>query len=414
MNTIIFHGIENWDSKVMVSQFLDFIFHDHSFTDEVLKSIKNHNIEIPSLNHLVGFLRQIFRDNINWDQPDPNHDYIHKLNQLSTFEQNSTKFLKAYDTKDKDNPNSVFWPNPDKYKNQNLYETAPFSKHIPLIDKNTKLSSAGSCFAFEISRTLQKQGYNYLIKEKEHLPEEGVYADTIHEFPRFSANWGILFNTPSFSQLAEKAFHLKNFPKYLVKKQNGENKNEFFYLDPFRENVYFQSPEAYERNYPKHLEAIRNTFLEAEVFILTLGLNECWQLQNGLVLSRMPHDLALNTVLQPKVLSYEENLFHVQKFINIIREHNPKVKFIITVSPVPLLATFRSPDHHVISANGHSKAILRTVAEEIVRTNSDTFYFPSYEVVTSCSKDPWVGDQRHVNPEVVKKVMNLFEQSFVK
>ena len=68
----------------------------------------------------------------------------------------------------------------------------------------------------------------------------------------------------------------------------------------------------------------------------------------------------------------------------------------------------------MIEANTQSKAVLRVAADELVRTNENVFYFPSYELVTTCIENPWAEDQRHVSRETVGKVMSMFNAMFVK
>ena len=85
----------------------------------------------------------------------------------------------------------------------------------------------------------------------------------------------------------------------------------------------------------------------------------------------------------------------------------------MTVSPIPLIATGRATDQHVIAANTHSKSVLRVVAEEIVANNKDAYYFPSYEMVTQCIKDPWQEDDRHVTDATIAKVVQLFKYQFL-
>lgn len=97
----------------------------------------------------------------------------------------------------------------------------------------------------------------------------------------------------------------------------------------------------------------------------------------------------------------------------IWKQFNPDLKLIITVSPVPFHATFRGSDNHVVSANCHSKSMLRVVAEEFSKRHPDVWYFPSYESVMYCTKNPWGEDKRHVSEEAVQKVMTLFSRMFL-
>ena len=80
---------------------------------------------------------------------------------------------------------------------------------------------------------------------------------------------------------------------------------------------------------------------------------------------------------------------------------------------MPFLATGRADEHHIITANCHSKSVLRVAAEELVANNDDMYYLPSYELVTECVEDPWLSDTRHVKPEVVEKVVGMFKSIFL-
>ena len=100
--------------------------------------------------------------------------------------------------------------------------------------------------------------------------------------------------------------------------------------------------------------------------------------------------------------------------MNVLRSFNPEIRLIVTVSPVPLHATFQANDKHVIEATVLAKSVLRIAMDEFVRNNSDRVsYFPAFETVMWCSKDPWEQDARHVRRETVANVMRLFEEIFL-
>jgi hypothetical protein len=317
----------------------------------------------------------------------------------------------AYSTKSRINPNAVFWPDPTEARNgRSIFTELPYAKTYGFIDRSTPIVSAGSCFATEIAHSLQSKGFNYLIKEPNTgKPGSHVYLDAGDQ-PNASAAWGIIFNTPSFRQLVEKAFEVRKLPQILWTQEiNGKK----YYLDPFRENIAFESPEAFEANFHDHLAAARQAFLEMKVFIITLGLNEVWFFKSdGSVFSRSPWKTA-KALVGHKILTVEENVQDLIRMTEILRAHNPGVKIICTLSPVGLHATFRGDENHVIVANSHSKAVLRVAAEEFAKRCPEVYYFPSYEVVTNCSKDPWTADQRHVTRETVANVMSLFDKMYV-
>jgi len=186
----------------------------------------------------------------------------------------------------------VFWPNQDHHKHPiNINDVLPFTSKKPLITKSTPLGSAGSCFAIEISKHFQKNGYNYIVTEQPPSGQDGFhiidYDRDSADYVQFSANYGIHFNSKSLLQLAQRGFGTKELKRILFHDldQNGND----VYIDPYRENVYFDSVEAYNKDYDAHTLAIKRLFLESKVFIFTLGLNECWQFRDDkTAISRNP------------------------------------------------------------------------------------------------------------------------------
>lgn len=318
---------------------------------------------------------------------------------------------RAYLSAGRFNPNAVFWPDPSvSGNNRSLYTELPVAKRTPIIDKNSKIVSAGSCFATEIAHYLIDNGYNYLVTENSGGREAKYEILEMDGQVNASAAWGIIFNTPCFRQLVEKVFGQRELPR-IVWSQSYKEENLFF--DPFRENVAFRSVADYEQNYLSHVAAARRAFEEMDVFIITLGLNEVWRFAaDGSVFSRSPWKIA-PSLIRREILSVEENVSDLLKMAEILRRFNPKVKIICTLSPVPLHATFRADEHHIVAANTHSKSVLRVAAEEFACRCPQTYYFPSYEVVTVSTENPWAPDQRHVNRETVGKVMKTFVEMYV-
>jgi len=357
----------------------------------------------------LRYIKGIILNQINTDDL-MDEKWVSSLQDLATYEREFIDSLNRYNPTKKPDPHAIFWPNPahEKYP-LSKFDILPYVKKTAIMDMSTPIGSAGSCFAFEIARYFQEQGYNYVITERNDDPNSGLLVDGYQPgdtIAKFCANFGILFNTPSFCQLAEKAFGYHNFNKLLFDSPLG------YYLDPYRENVVFTSPESYQTDYEKHIHAVKEAFLQCKVFVATLGLNECWQLQDGTVMSRNPRENMLHLV-KHRTLTVEENVNYIQRFFDIIKQHNPDFKLIISISPIPFLATGRADEHHIITANCHSKAVLRVAADQLVAANTDMYYLPSYELVTECTKDAWEEDTRHVTPETVAKVVGMFKEMFV-
>ncbi|MEQ8604132.1 MAG: GSCFA domain-containing protein [Marivibrio sp.] len=309
---------------------------------------------------------------------------------------------------------AIFWPNPKRDPAQSLAALKPFVTRTPLVDAATPIGSAGSCFAFEISHAFQRRGFNYVVTENQPDGANGVHSEggrPDKSVTDFCAAWGLLFNSPGFRQLAERAFDERPFERMLVKMTAG---GQSYWCDPYREGVAFYSPGAFAADYERHLSAVRDALSATKVFIVTLGLNECWRLlHDGTVLSRNPRGFSSYLTARPDVLTVQQNVEDIRRFAEIVRAHNPDFTLIVSVSPIPFLATTRAAERHVVEANTHSKAVLRVAAEEIVAADPQAYYFPSYELVTGCLDAPWDVDLRHVKPETVAQVMELFDAMFV-
>jgi len=399
------------DNEPLDSAYIDCVL-DSIFDPGVVRDFLKETYSKPdnsfcSVDELVFGIRGFFATNITRFLTEAtigqiDAEVIEQAKKLAIFEKTVRIDSTRYNDNNKPNPSAVFWPDPTKQiRPASLYETLPFVEAVDLVRKDTPIGSAGSCFAGEIALYFQRRSFNYVVTES-----NGKDGST----PDSSAQWGIIFNTPSFTQLAEKAFGLREMPRLA-----DYNDTADVWQDPFREMVSFPTLEALEADRDKHINACREVFLKCKVFCITLGLNECWQYTlDGTVASRNPKSPMHFPLFHHRTLSVAENVDYLQRFLDILRDHNPDIQIIVTVSPIPFLATGRAEETHVVCANEHSKAVLRVAAEEFVAANSGVFYFPSYEMVSRCIKDPWEEDGRHVRRAAVDRIMELFEKMYVR
>ena len=390
-----------------VEAIIEAIFAPGAIRDLLTNAMTAEGLVLASFDELMGRLRGFFGDNAQgmFQQAgfgSLDKEFIEQAGRLADYERRFNVDVHRFDTDDKRTPNVVYWPNPKHDKNpSSLFDELPYTEALGLVDKSTPIGSAGSCFASEIAWYLQDQGYNYVVEEfdKRDAPK-----------PESPARWGIIFNTPSFTQLVEKAFGLRTMPKLAEYHYAGE-----YWQDPFRENVVYSSIDELEADRQNHLDACRRAFTTCKLFVITLGLNECWEyIPDGTVASRNPKTPLHFALFRHRVLSVAENVEYLQRFLDVLRIHNPDMQLVVTVSPVPFMATGRGAEKHVVVANAHSKAVLRVAAEEFVNANAGVHYFPSYEMVSHCIENAWEDDQRHVRRPAVARIMQLFEEMFVK
>ena len=149
-----------------------------------------------------------------------------------------------------------------------------------------------------------------------------------------------------------------------------------------------------------------------DVFVFTLGLTEGWVLRsNGAVLPIAPG--VSGGVWDPDLyefvnFSVAEVVADLAAALDTLRSINPVAKVILTVSPVPLIATFR--DQHVLVSNTYSKSVLRVAAEQVAERFDNVMYFPSFEIITNPSTGSmyFEEDLRSVSQAGVQHVMRVF------
>ena len=92
---------------------------------------------------------------------------------------------------------------------------------------------------------------------------------------------------------------------------------------------------------------------------------------------------------------------------------NPRLRFIVTVSPVPLVATYEK--RHVLVSTMYSKSALRAAAEDVTNLHGFIDYFPSYELIVGHFNGGryFESDLRSVRTEGVEHVMRIFSQHYL-
>ncbi len=163
------------------------------------------------------------------------------------------------------------------------------------------------------------------------------------------------------------------------------------------------------------MQTVTSRISQCRVVIITLGLVEVWRdntanvFINRLIpgmLSSYPDRYELH------LTSFVENLLNLERIHGLLSQFGHQdVQIVVTVSPVPLQATFSGED--VVIANTHSKSLLRAVAQEWATSHENVHYFPSYEIVQNSDRSlTWEEDMRHVKGEVVRHIMSLFLHNY--
>lgn len=188
------------------------------------------------------------------------------------------------------------------------------------------------------------------------------------------------------------------------------------WVDPFRPAIPaagYDSADAVLQARAHTLQALRESLAATDMLVFTLGLTEAWVDTDGSVYPMCPgtvrgrFDAARHHFVNFDVAQVQQ---HLGEAFDALRRFNPTLRFLLTVSPVPLTAT--ASGRHVLVATMQSKSVLRAAAAGLQAQRDDVDYFPSYELIAgSPSRGQWFDDNlRTVRPEGVAHVMRHFAQ----
>ncbi len=263
----------------------------------------------------------------------------------------------------------------------------PYRASAPtLVRTDTKIATIGSCFATELARGLGKMGL-----------EGGQHPA------------GLFYNTRSIRQELERI--AGGWPQ--------RNDEPWWPVDagwahPFKDVTRHFAEASDIQAWSDELDTAADVlFRHADVVVVTLGLIEAWRnpsTQN--VYRQIPHPQAFGRVEAEFFrLTQADMLDDLQAIRRCVREVLG-AQLVLTVSPVPLVATMTPLDIQV--ANTESKSRIRSAVSEFVAQHDDVHYFHSYELVTTAevSSDFMKEDGRHVHARAVQYILSDFLRVF--
>jgi hypothetical protein len=304
-------------------------------------------------------------------------------------------------------PDKAFWRR--SVADQQIQDVDPVGVFDIRLRPETKVATAGSCFAQHIARHLKESGFSYYVAEPGHpiLPES---IRIKHNYGLFSARYGNIYTARQLLQLFQRAYGI------FVPNEDVWQRGPDVFLDPFRPSSQpggFISEAEMRQDRSQHLAAVRCMFETLDVFVFTLGLTECWRtIEDGAVFPICPgveggtfdpqHHQFYNQ-------TYEDVVLDLTQFLVNLARVNPRAQVILTVSPVPLMASAER-GAHVLSATTYSKSVLRVAAETMRTRYGNVHYFPSYEIITGAFNrgSYYAADLRNVLEDGVSHVMRLF------
>jgi hypothetical protein len=281
------------------------------------------------------------------------------------------------------------------------------------ITPQDRISTAGSCFAQHVANYLKRRGGNIVDVEP---PPPGLSPRDARAYGylTYSARFGNIYTIRSLLQLLDDA------KSGTVRDADIWESEGRFYdgLRPAVEPKGLNSREEVREHRIKHLSHVLSMFHKTDVFVFTLGLTEAWlNSESGTTYPMCPGTIAGK--FDAKIhkfhnFGFSEILADLRHIRSELKSLGPDMRFLLTVSPVPLTAT--ASGKHVLVATTHSKSILRAVCGAISEEFPDVDYFPSYELITSPMSRGFFFESnlRSVTDAGVEAVMRVFfsEHSF--
>ncbi len=243
------------------------------------------------------------------------------------------------------------------------------------LNKTTRFFTMGSCFARNLSKSLSDSGY------ASHHMEISEYINT--------------------------TFANRVFVDWLSNADIDE---------AVRDRIVELLPPGASR------ESTLQVIKTSDVFILTLGVAPAFfdRATGAFVLPRPSalNSRALAEKYRFRTTSVQENVDNVLHLIEFIRRISPEIRIVVTVSPVPLLASFEHES--AVQADCLSKSIMRLVAHEVVNNSNipNILYWPSFEVFRwagSNASNYYAADDGaawHVSEEKVAGTIGAFVDMF--
>lgn len=297
----------------------------------------------------------------------------------------------AYDSL-KTNPDGN-WPRRDDPANRFAHFADPSFKPRFMLEPGQRIFTIGSCFARSIEKTLASRGFD--------IPTLGLQVDKT----LWSGDPVSILNNyvpPAIAPQIRWAFGMEEFDlaRHAIEVAAGR------YVDPqLTPGVRPVSAEALIKR-RNDISAIYRHLASSHVVLITLGLIEAWfDNRSGLYINCAPPKGVVRSDpsrFELHVLDYEGVTRSLTDLVDLLGRVCPRDhRIILTVSPVPLLATFTGSD--VAVANCYSKSVLRAAVEPFVAGHPHIEYFPSYESVVLTDRSiAFADDQVHVQVSMVR------------
>jgi hypothetical protein len=232
---------------------------------------------------------------------------------------------------------------------------------------------------------------------------DNIGSKLLSHWFKVSANpFGTVFNPVSIQRLCEYAVG----EKLLLIDDILFNGSYFIHPDFHTQLASTDKEETFQKIQTK-IQEVQFFFCSTNVVFITLGTAWVYAfLSSGQIVSNC-HKLPQH-LFEKKLLTYTDCLNSLKKTIAILKNANPTIEIVLTLSPV----------RHVkdgLVQNSRSKALLLCAIHDACSTEKVT-YFPSYEMVLDDLRDYrfYSSDLIHINDIALDYIWEKFLQFYCK
>jgi hypothetical protein len=228
-----------------------------------------------------------------------------------------------------------------------------------------KVLTIGSCFAEVIGSKLKQNKVNALVNP-----------------------FGTIFNPVSVCLLLQAAAgKAYDFEQHLVE-HNG-----IWYAYDFHSSLSSPNKEKLLQQIQERVQHTKQQLQQASLLIITLGTAVAYRLSDtGKVVANC-HKLPAKHFSRV-LLRNEEVLPEFEETLQLLRQLNPKLGILLTVSPVRHIK-------ETLSTNSVSKATLRVLCHQLEEAHEQVQYFPAYEIMMDDLRDYRFYKQDMIHPTKV-------------
>ena len=267
-----------------------------------------------------------------------------------------------------------------------LQTNIPLTSQENQIDYNSKVLLLGSCFVENIGEKLE-----------------------YYKFQNLQNPFGILFHTIAIEKLVSRAIQ-----NTLFKEEDVYFHNELWYSFEVHSSVFASEKELLLQILNEKLVELRSYLLSASHIIITYGTAWVYRFieTNSIVAN-------CNKIPQKKftkeLLSVDAIAASTRNIISLIKDINPKVNFITTISPVRHLKDGFVENNR---SKAHLISGLQAVIDEASKkesTLSQVEVFPSFEIMMDELRDYrfYKEDMIHPNNTAISIIWNAFNEVWI-